>query len=160
MTRRWLLHGARALAIAGAAGYGWAVVWLTLLPGESQGGWGDGRPRVNWVPLRGIREQLGGPHNPGTAQYQLAGNSVMLVPLGVLLCMVLRRRSWRVAVVVSVGTAVAIEGLQWLLPIGRAVDVDDVLLNSLGALAGYLVTSTVLVRTPLGMGFLRGRPEA
>lgn len=68
----------------------------------------------------------------------LAGNMVMLFPLGLLLAAATR---WRPAwvVVTIVGTSAGIELWQLVVDIGRSPDIDDVILNSTGGLLGFLV---------------------
>lgn len=74
----------------------------------------------------------------------LLSNIAAFVPLGILLPMVFRNR-WSLAVVVigAVGLSAAIELGQlaisvWLGFAYRSTDVDDVILNVLGAILGYV----------------------
>lgn len=74
----------------------------------------------------------------------MIGNIVAFVPLGILLPMAIRSR-WSVVLVVitALGLSVAIELGQlavsvWLGYAYRSTDVDDVILNVLGALLGYV----------------------
>lgn len=73
----------------------------------------------------------------------LVGNIVILIPLGVILPVMFRpmRRIW-LFLPLMVMIAVGIEYLQWVLAVGTA-DVDDSLLNFLGAWAGYILTRSV-----------------
>lgn len=82
----------------------------------------------------------------------LLSNIAAFVPLGILLPMVFRNR-WSLAVVVigAVGLSAAIELGQlaisvWLGFAYRSTDVDDVILNVLGAILGYV---SFLVLRPL-----------
>lgn len=72
--------------------------------------------------------------------FNLLGNIAILVPLGVLLPVMFRsmRRFWIFLPLVA-GIAVGIEYLQWCTATGIA-DVDDSILNFIGAAAGYFVT--------------------
>lgn len=86
------------------------------------------------VPLQTTLQQarLG----PGALIYHVIGNLLWFVPLGVLLpCLSAR---WRAARVLLCGAALSllVECAQFFLGTGIS-DVDDVLLNALGALAGY-----------------------
>ena len=70
----------------------------------------------------------------------LLGNVVILVPLGVLMPVMFRpmRRFWTflpLAALVSCG----VEYIQWVTATGAA-DVDDSILNFIGAALGYLFT--------------------
>jgi glycopeptide antibiotics resistance protein len=71
---------------------------------------------------------------------QAIGNLLLLMPIGALGPLVLPwlGRWWRVLVVAAL-TSVAIEAVQGALLADRAADVDDLILNVLGALLGYAV---------------------
>jgi glycopeptide antibiotics resistance protein len=68
----------------------------------------------------------------------IVGNVVAFLPLGFLLPLVLRRptRAWQVALMAAALSA-TIEALQFASG-RRTADVDDVLLNVMGGLAGYV----------------------
>ena len=68
------------------------------------------------------------------AAVELAGNVLLFVPLGVLLAIRTRLRPSTVALI-AVSTSVLIEGVQTVTGTGTG-SVDDVLLNTAGALAG------------------------
>ncbi|MFD8141832.1 VanZ family protein [Streptomyces sp. NPDC059708] len=74
------------------------------------------------------------------AVVQLGGNVLLGVPFGVLLPVLLpqARGLLRVAVVTAV-VMTLVELVQGALVAGRAFDVDDVILNTAGALLGYLL---------------------
>lgn len=96
---------------------------------------------VNLVPLRTVVAQLA-PHAPDTAGWQLLGNLALLVPFGLLAPAVwpsLRRaRRFAVAVVAVACGIEALQLLERLTFVGwRSIDIDDVLLNSIGAFAGF-----------------------
>jgi glycopeptide antibiotics resistance protein len=122
----------------------WAAIGLalTLLPGDPRPG------QVvtdNFVPLRTIGIYL---DNLDSAFWvsQAIGNLLLLLPLGLFGPLVLPwlSRWWRVALVAALVSA-CIEVTQLLIP-DRSADVDDVLLNTLGALLGYGLLR--LVRRP------------
>ncbi len=97
---------------------------------------------INLTPLATIRAML---EYGGTGQklINLAGNVLIFVPLGALPPLLWRR--WRhlwAAVLLSLGASCAIECAQ--LFVGRSVDVDDVLLNLLGGVTGYLLARLML----------------
>jgi glycopeptide antibiotics resistance protein len=67
----------------------------------------------------------------------IVGNIVVFVPLGVLLPRIHGRfRSWQSTLVAALGVSALIEVLQ-SVGAQRVTDVDDLLLNALGALLGY-----------------------
>lgn len=72
--------------------------------------------------------------------FNLLGNVVILLPLGVLLPLLFRsmRHFWSFLPLAAL-VAVGIEYLQWRTALGVA-DVDDSILNFFGAAVGYIVT--------------------
>ena len=124
---RWLLW----LCLIAVVGM---ILWLTLwLSFGDAGGTG-----LNLTPFQEIRRLL---ESPGGRQYlNVFGNVAMFVPVGALLAWLLPR--WRVvsASVVSVGLSVGIELTQ--LSLGRVGDIDDVILNTAGALLGASLAVT------------------
>ena len=76
-----------------------------------------------------------------TFVYHAVGNLGWFLPFGLLLPPV--RRRWNLAETVLAGMLLStgIEALQWFLRTG-ITDIDDVLLNALGALLGYLIAAT------------------
>lgn len=96
----------------------------------------DWHGRYNLVPFASISDMI--QHTTrATAFRNIGGNVVMFIPLGFLLPLLFRQARtlwslvWRVLVI-----SVAIELLQLLTQV-RATDVDDVILNLVGALVGY-----------------------
>jgi glycopeptide antibiotics resistance protein len=71
----------------------------------------------------------------------LLGNVALFVPLGILLPLVGDRfRSLKRVLLVALGLSLSIEAIQFLsrfLGIPRAVDIDDVILNTLGGCLGF-----------------------
>lgn len=71
---------------------------------------------------------------------QAGGNLVLGMPFGVLLPVLVPRRLRMVRMVLlTVLVIVVVELVQGALVAGRAFDIDDVILNTTGALLGYLV---------------------
>lgn len=99
--------------------------------------------RINLEPFATIDRalQLG----PRSLSYRLMiGNIAAFIPFGILLPMILRTR-WSLPVVVigAVALSAAIELGQmaasvWLGFAYRSTDIDDIILNSLGAVVGYV----------------------
>jgi glycopeptide antibiotics resistance protein len=97
---------------------------------------------VNFVPFATIWPQL---HGAGSSPLrQLAGNVGLLMPLGLLgpLVMPSLRRVGRL-VLVALAVSVGIELVQFVGTLAhvllRSADVDDVIVNVVGALLGWLV---------------------
>ena len=63
------------------------------------------------------------------------GNVVMFLPFGFLVPLLWRRTGWGSALLLGVCITFFVESCQLL--VGRAFDVDDLMLNALGVLAGY-----------------------
>lgn len=83
---------------------------------------------VNLVPFRTF----------GLAQwtlYILLGNIIMFVPIGFCAALLWRGFCW--SKVLGLGLAVTLLIECWQLLVGRAFDVDDLMLNALGVLCGY-----------------------
>lgn len=97
-----------------------------------QQGWG-----VNLEPGFTIRSMLE-KGSYGQKLINLAGNLLIFVPLGFFAPLLWRKlRHWWAAPGLSMGVSCLIEFLQLFL--GRSVDIDDVILNTLGGLAGYIL---------------------
>lgn len=92
-------------------------------------------PRINLVPFKNLLDY------PEKRQILLniIGNTTMFIPIGVIWPAVFRELNTHLrALAAGVGFSLCIELLQ--LPFfDRVTDVDDLILNSLGYLAGYLL---------------------
>ena len=131
--------------------YGWVVMDLLLL---GRGVITDASPwehissTSNFLPFKTIWEQieqyLTG-ENRGFALRNLGGNFFLLFPIGCALpCLFASvNRLWKVALGMTLFISVA-ELLQGLLCIGF-IDIDDLLFNLLGGVAGYLLVKTLLI---------------
>ncbi|MFF1510357.1 VanZ family protein [Streptomyces sp. NPDC058326] len=92
----------------------------------------------NLTPGSSIRAYLQQPGFVETVK-QLGGNVALGVPFGILLPLLSRRTRGLLRVsLLTVVTMLVVELIQGALITGRAFDVDDVLLNTAGALLGYL----------------------
>ncbi|MER5966090.1 VanZ family protein [Streptomyces sp. NPDC002057] len=101
---------------------------------------------TNLEPGSSIRAYLEQPAFIETVK-QLGGNVALGVPFGVLLPLLSRRTRGTIRVaLVTIGTMFLVELIQGALITGRAFDVDDVLLNTTGALLGYLLIGRRLGR--------------
>lgn len=69
----------------------------------------------------------------------IIGNIILFLPLGLLLPLIFRVfNSWRIMFVVGFGTSCVIEVLQYEYA-KRIFDIDDILLNGLGAMTGLFI---------------------
>lgn len=80
-------------------------------------------------------------------------NTVMFVPLGVTVALLLRRRHWPLAILVGFAMSAAVEYAQRSIP-GRVPDPSDIFWNTAGAAIGVVVVTACrlvagLVRRPV-----------
>ena len=103
---------------------------------------------VNLDPLRTIRGYWGGGTTifRGFALGNVVGNVVLFVPLGIYLPLLRKDKRLIPNWLIAIGASAVAECIQWMLGIGAA-DVDDIILNGLGALIGiigYKLLSVIL----------------
>ncbi|CAL9594987.1 VanZ family protein [Streptomyces sp. enrichment culture] len=142
---RWS-RGARValLLVAFVVMVGFAVVLarLTLEPSAAS----ERLTHTNLRPGDSIRQYLARPAFRDTVK-QLGGNIALGVPFGLLLPVLAPRARGLLRVVVATAAVMTlVELVQGALITGRAFDVDDVILNSSGALLGYLLLGRRLGR--------------
>lgn len=109
-----------------------AILVMTLLPRPwlVHGG-------TNLVPFSSIWEIATNSVAFSVAARNLGGNVLLFVPFGFFFAAWRRSlRPVRSAMGAATGFAIAVELCQAVLPLGRAVDVDDILLNVCGAAIG------------------------
>lgn len=97
------------------------------------------RPRVKLVPFGSTMELLAGTASPVTKLRLLGGNCVLLAPLVVIARALRLDIGLRTAVLALFSASLSIEVYQLLQNAGRFFDVDDLMLNTLGGLAVYLI---------------------
>jgi glycopeptide antibiotics resistance protein len=129
-------------ALIGAVGW---ILALTIFPIPVEARvWRFHRlfSNMHFVPFGTIRAQLAFGLERSEAR-QLFGNIALFVPFGFLLPTAVRacRRLW-VTLLVAAGLSILVETMQALLP-GHTTDIDDVILNSTGAVLGYLAFSMI-----------------
>ncbi|MCG0289488.1 VanZ family protein [Streptomyces sp. PSAA01] len=94
---------------------------------------------TNLHPGRSLQAYIDQPAFRDTVK-QIGGNVLLGAPFGVLLPMLLPKARGAVRVVIVTALVmVAVETVQGLIVEGRAFDIDDVILNTTGALLGYVV---------------------
>jgi hypothetical protein len=144
--RTWGSTLARAAVLAVAfvcmVGFAVALAKVTLVPSPAS----DDLIHTNLRPGDSIRTYLDQPALRDTVK-QIGGNILLGVPFGILLPMLFpkARGLLRVAVVTAL-VMVMVETAQGLIVEGRAFDIDDVILNTFGALIGYLLLGLRLGR--------------
>lgn len=103
------------------------------------------KENANWVPLHTIRwylslpEKTDNPYLLRHALINLAGNIVMFIPLGYFLPRIWKdmQKLWKVFLLVFM-CIVGVELLQLVTLLGSC-DVDDVILNLMGTVIGYIL---------------------
>ncbi|MEQ2443500.1 VanZ family protein [Pseudoflavonifractor sp. CLA-AP-H29] len=108
-------------------------VWGALMhgypPAESWFGWhGYGM----YLQVTILTELLEGSE---WVRYMLLGNAVMFLPLGFFPALLWRQPRWWRSVLAAGGASLFIEIIQ--IFVGRSSDINDLILNTLGGLAGY-----------------------
>lgn len=98
-------------------------------------------PSNNFVPFSSIKDLLS--HSYFMVPLRnIAGNIILFVPLGFILALKFSKLNSVLRVgLVGLLSSTCIELVQLLLPI-RAIDVDDIILNTLGSIIGFLVLKT------------------
>ncbi|MFF4014551.1 VanZ family protein [Streptomyces sp. NPDC001843] len=133
-----------AMLVAFAFMVAFAVVLarLTLQPSPAS----VSLTHTNLHPGRSLRAYLDQPQLHDAVK-QIGGNLVLGIPFGVLLpILVPRVRGILRVLLVTAIVMLLVETAQGLLVTGRAFDVDDVILNTAGALVGYLLLGRRLGR--------------
>lgn len=132
--RAWRYSVAEVGMVAGTAPW----VWMILTPKV-------GDRSVSLVPFRDLAAQLDGPVS--SMMVQVGGNLLVLAAMGFFLPLRLglapdaERRTVAVLVrvaAVAAGISTIAEVLQYLLDLGRVSSVDDVLVNTVGAVLAAL----------------------
>ncbi|WP_243722763.1 VanZ family protein [Actinomadura sp. 7K507] len=117
---------------------------LTLTPVRDNGQAGG-----NTDPGRSLRFYLDRPTKD--ALLQIGGNLALLAPLGVLLPIVWTTLRGPIRLALLAGMlSLVIEAIQGALVMGRAFDIDDVILNVAGVVIAYIILGRRLSRTVRG----------
>ncbi|MFG3248615.1 VanZ family protein [Streptomyces sp. NPDC048187] len=116
---------------------------LTLNPSPAS----EALTHTNLHPGRSVRAYLDQPALRDAVK-QIGGNILLGVPFGILVPVVAPRTRGvlRVALLTAV-VMLLVEFAQGALVTGRAFDIDDVILNTTGALIGYLLLGRRMSRT-------------
>lgn len=134
------------------------MVMLTLTPREfdliAALRWGWTGPffrlgSVNLIPFQTVRLN-------GMLLYILLGNILMFLPFGFFPALVWRGSAWKRALLTGFCVTGFIEC--WQLLVGRAFDIDDLWLNTLGAMAGFWLLRLLERLAPAQVEKFRVRP--
>ena len=122
-----------------AAGYIAGVVQIIGLRIGVRGA--AARPqKPNWIPLRTTMNQW----RLGTWAfvYHTLGNIAWFVPLGFIVDWLFKRCRWYHALLGGAALSTLVELMQYLLKTGMP-DIDDVILNALGTLIGFILSRLI-----------------
>ncbi|KMS77444.1 membrane protein [Streptomyces viridochromogenes] len=115
---------------------------LTLQPSPAS----EALTHTNLRPGRSLRAYLDQPELRDAVR-QIGGNLLLGVPFGILVPVVAPRTRGVLRVLLLTATVMLlVEFAQGALVTGRAFDIDDVILNTTGALIGYLLLGRRLSR--------------
>nr|WP_177001298.1 VanZ family protein [Streptomyces sp. cf386] len=115
---------------------------LTLQPSPAS----EALTHTNLHPGRSLRAYLDQPELRDAVR-QIGGNLLLGVPFGILVPVVAPRTRGVLRVLLLTATVMLlVEFAQGALVTGRAFDIDDVILNTSGALIGYLLLGRRLSR--------------
>lgn len=89
--------------------------------------------------------------------WQVLGNVVMYLPLGLLLPLVWGKASWWRVTGLGLALSLVTELVQPV--VGRSFDVDDLIANTLGTLVGYGLFAVVRIIMPRAVKWCRGVEE-
>ncbi|MFD5073916.1 VanZ family protein [Streptomyces sp. NPDC058371] len=130
------------LAFAAMVAFAAALARLTLEPSPAS----EALTHNNLHPGRSLHAYLSQPALRDAVK-QIGGNLLLGVPFGVLLPMLApQTRGVLRVVLLTAGVMLLVELVQGAFITGRAFDVDDVILNTAGALVGYLLLGRRLGR--------------
>lgn len=119
-------------------GYSTVLIWELFLGKYRSHG---GPRRYNLAPLKTIAGYIENYKSFGASIIfiNLAGNIVAFMPLGILLPLVFKRTD-RLTVItrITLFTSITAEICQFIFNVG-GLDIDDVLLNTIGGILGYLI---------------------
>ncbi|MEU6281370.1 VanZ family protein [Streptomyces sp. NPDC047028] len=138
----WLRAVVMLVALAGMVLFAVVLAKLTLEPKSASAA----LTHNNLRPGDSIRAYLDRPAFQDTAK-QLGGNIVLGMPFGLLLPVLVPKARGLVRVgIVAALVMLMVELIQGTVITGRAFDIDDVLLNTTGALLAYLLLGRRLGR--------------
>jgi len=106
----------------------------------------------NFIPFKSISEMLQ-QHNISTFLRQILGNILLFAPLGFFVPLIFKNISrFRSILVIGIVSSVGIELLQLMLSsiLGityKVTDIDDIILNTIGAISGFIILRLFLILT-------------
>ena len=105
------------------------ILWITLFSRMGS------ESRHLYPPFWSYRAIING---SGKALYEVVGNIILFIPVGVISGLILHLKLWQ-TIVISFALSLAIESCQWFFWLG-SFEIDDLLHNTLGAAIGTVLT--------------------
>lgn len=116
----------------------YSVLILKLIVFKYPSGITFSTANANLIPFKTILGYLTGEPTWRIAMRNLLGNIVVLAPFGFLIAILYQNIKWSRVLLIGVFTGVILELLQVIFKSG-ILDIDDIILNSLGVVIGYLL---------------------
>lgn len=127
VSRKLVLDAALGAAVLG-------ILLITLSPKPNPD------PKVDLIPLHPLWSAITGTVDATRVVTLFGANLLLFVPFGLLIPLRWRRLDRaRVVLLLSAGFSAAVETLQYVMDRGRVTQVDDVVFNTLGGLAGWML---------------------
>ena len=148
--RRWTTLPDLLVAVAVVG-----VLILTLREGR------DGQPTGSWqlLPFQDLIAAIrfGGPRSIGLAMVDVVSNVVLFLPFGAAVALRWPALTEVRAAAGACALSLAVEIVQWQLPLGRTAQTTDVLMNTAGGWIGWLVVDRLRRSTWLSDAVRRRR---
>ncbi|MFD2045129.1 VanZ family protein [Ornithinibacillus salinisoli] len=126
--------------------YGESVVYLTVFP--SPGANPSGEVSVNLIPFQTINRYFAFQGNAAIPIINLLGNVVVFIPIGLFAVFLNKKLSFMGAFLIGFSCSLSIEITQLILSflkiLSRSFDIDDIILNTLGVLLGFIIIKLIL----------------
>ena len=149
LRKRGLVSGrAREIGLALFWLYGGGLAALLLMPDWYDFEWILFYPTVQ-VPFFRLGSVNLVPFQTWDDPLVFLGNLLVLIPFGLFAALLWRGSTWRRALVLGLVVSLFVEC--WQLLVGRAFDIDDLLLNTIGAMLGYGLWRLLRLIFPRGM---------
>jgi glycopeptide antibiotics resistance protein len=118
------------------------LFYLVFFIGRRRGGHTYSANLVNLIPVRNTWRELKYIDGIGRFNYfsNIFGNILLFLPFPVVLKMFLKVYKFSSVLIISILLSISIESIQFIFKVGVA-DIDDVILNTIGACIGYFFIS-------------------
>jgi glycopeptide antibiotics resistance protein len=117
-----------------------SILYLTLFPTTSGV---SNHVSINLIPFKTINMYINFHHNFTLQVINLLGNIVVFIPIGIFALLLLKRVTFSTVFFIGLSSTLFIEFMQLVLSINgvisRSFDVDDLILNTIGVIIGYVI---------------------